>query len=123
LHWAHPLRDDDDVEARCAKGARRARHRNTARRAMEMLDDDLTHRKRTRLKRHDERPDRVIAEIRQELCLPVVEGAFWKGGIQHVVQRAVRKRAEGIDDWRAKGLQWPNRRLAFFERSAVCPNE
>src|SRR5262245_20027857 len=50
-----PLRRDDHVEARDAHGARRGGYRNTARRAMEVLDDDVAHRRRALLKALDQR--------------------------------------------------------------------
>ena len=71
----HPLRDDDDVVAGDTHRARRIGDGNAAGGAMEVLDYDLAHRRRSRREGVHERTDAVIRQIDQEMRLPVVECA------------------------------------------------
>ena len=71
---------------------------NTGDRTMEVLDQQLAHRGRGLREAIDHRADRLVAQARQEVRLPVVERATGIGGIEHRVHRRVGHRPDGIHD-------------------------
>ena len=58
-------------------------HRNPAGRTVKVLDDDLTHRRRRRLEAFDDGVDAVVAEIGDEVRLPVVQRPLWAKKTRH----------------------------------------
>ena len=69
----------------------------------------------------DQRANRIVGQVGQELRLPVVESALREGGIEHPVQRRVRHRPHRIQHGRTERLERPEGRLALLERAAVAP--
>ena len=91
--------------------------------AVEMLDHDLTHRRGTRLETFDQRRDRIVAEVRQELRLPVVERALGERAVEQAILRAVWDRTQHVHHRRAERLDGRDRLLAVRQRATVCGDD
>ena len=82
--------------------------------AVEVLDDDVAHRRRALLEARDQRADGFVTQVGQELRFPVAECPFRKRGIEHAVERGVRDRAHHVEHRRTEGLDGPESRGALL---------
>ncbi len=114
-----PLGDDHHVEPRRPQRARGVGDWNPARLAVEVLDHHLAHRRRAGLEALEQRADGAVAQIGEELRLPVVERALRKRRIEQGVLHGVGNRSHRVHHRRAECLDRRHGLCAVGQRSAV----
>src|SRR5262249_34158514 len=67
--------------------------------------------------------DCIVAQLRKEARLPVVERPFRIGGIKHPIELTVRYWADRIHQWSTELLDWPCRRFALGKRATVTRHD
>src|SRR5262249_55832960 len=88
-----------------------------------MLEDDLAHRRWTCLESVDQRRDGIIAEVGQEMRLPVVECTLRERRVQQTVLRAVRNGSQHVHHRRTERLDRRNGFLAVRQGTAMRWND
>ena len=92
-------------------------------RAMDMLEQQLAHGRWAPRETADHGIDCGIAQLREEVRLPVVEGAFGVVGIQHGVELGVGHRPDGIQDGRSELFQRPHGFFGVRRRAAMTGDQ
>jgi len=119
----HPFREHEQVVARCTVWKCGVRDADSRDRAMEVLEQQLTHRCRALRKTIDHRAKRLVTEAREKVRLPVVQRSFGIGRVEHRVDLAIGHRADNVHRGRAELLDRLRGGLAGAERPAVADHQ
>ena len=98
---------------RCAVGERGGVRVQPAHLTTQLLDHQMTLRRRPLGGLRHHRIDGVVVQCRQEARLPVMEEPGWVGLVQHALEGRVGHRPDPVDQGTAEGAQGPQQPLAL----------